>query len=352
VRFDRHWSLFAALAACAPHNPVAYVSGQCLIGGVPASLAQVEARQAELTQHILSRQPVLTAIAIAAVCVAGGGYLQKIVTMLWRRGHVQPSPEQLRAREERSRAHGVRKFFLISAALAVIAAAGIIYVSLDSDKRTSERSLATLQFCHLALRSASEQHTLAEQREHLAAIQASEHDIRALVDKLPPAEQQKAREIAGQLSVSLGQERTMVSQLAERADTSAKAVADGQATLARGLSKLDDEVVDLKSMPAAVAKLGGDVQTVGTRVDAAANLLDSELDACNAKLDALGKSIDALAAEPPPACTCTSVAAPVAAPTPPEPPPTKSAATVPEKVSPAKSPAVTPSVPSGSGSAA
>src|SRR6185503_1515887 len=120
------------------------------------------------------------------------------------------------------------------------AAAGIIYVSLDADKRTSERSLATLQFCHLALRSANEQHVLAEQREHLASIASTEQNIRTLVDQLPPAERQKGQEIAAQLSASLGQQRNLVAQFAEHADSTAKAVADG-------ISKIDTEVVDLKS---------------------------------------------------------------------------------------------------------
>jgi hypothetical protein len=274
--------LLAIAAACTPKNPVEYVDGQCLIGGVAATLAQVEARQAEVTQHILSRQPVLTAIAITAVVVAGGGYLQRILTMLAaRRVPSQSFADRLRARLDRYRAHPVRNFMLVGGVLAVIAAAGIAYVSLDADKRASERSLATLQFCHLALRSASEQHVLAEQREHLASIQSTEQNIRALVDQLPPTEKQKAREIAEQLSTSLGQQRTMVARYAAHADVAAKEVTAQQAEVQRGLSKLDGEVVDLESMPAAVAKLANDVHQAG-----------GEIEACNAKLDALAKNLD------------------------------------------------------------
>jgi hypothetical protein len=335
-----HWLplLAIAAAACTPKNPVEYVDGQCLIGGVAATLAQVEARQAEVTQHILSRQPVLTAIAITAVVVAGSGYLRRILTMLAaRRAPSQSFADRLRARLERYRAHPVRYFMLIGGVLAVIAAAGVAYVSLDADKRASERSLATLQFCHLALRSANEQHVLAEQREHLATIQSTEQNIRALVDQLPPAEQQKAREIAEQLAKSLGQQRTMVAQYAARADVAAKEVTEQQAEVQRGLSKLDGEVVDLKSMPAAVAKLANDVHDVGSREET----LGGEIEACNAKLDTLAKNLDTashaldtLANRPSTTCpVCACAATHVDAPS-----PTKSPAIAPTASSPSANP--------------
>ena len=201
----------AALAGCAGGNEVRYVDGHCLIGGVVASLARVEARQAEVTQHVLSRQPVLTAIAVAAVTLAGASYVQRLLAVLAaRRTPAQSFSDRLRARMERYRRHPIRYFLLLGSVLAVLVVAGVAYVSLDADKRSSERALASLQFCHLALRSADEQYVLAEQRRNLATIQSTEGDIRVLVDKLPPAEQQKAREIVDQLSASLGQQRSMV----------------------------------------------------------------------------------------------------------------------------------------------
>lgn len=320
-----------AAAACSAQGPVEYVDGQCLIAGVPATLGQVETRQAELTQHILSRQPVLTGIAVAAVLVAGAGYIQRIFTLLAaRRAQSQSFAERLRARIERYRAHPLRYMLLIGGTLGLIAAAGIAYVSLDADKRASERALATLQFCHLALRSASEQHVLAEQREHLAAIQSSEHDIRALVDQLPPAEQQKAKAIAEQLSTSLGQQRAMVAQFAAHADDAAKAVADQQAAVQRDLSKLDGEVVDLKSLTSIPAA----VRDIGARQDA----LGGALAACNAKVDALAKSVDAvkqaldaLATKPAPACV---PAAPPPIPAAAPPPTTKAASSAPPSTPP------------------
>jgi len=297
------------LAACGNSDQVRFVDGKCLIHGEPATLARVEARQAEMTQHVLSRQPVLTAIAVAAVALAGASYVQRILTVLAaRQAPSQPFGDRLRARMERYRAHPVRYFLLLSGVLGVLIVAGVAYVWLDADKRASERSLASLQFCHLALRSADEQRVLAEQRTNLASIQSTESDIRSLVDKLPPAEQQKAHEIVDQLSTSLGQQRTMVAHFAQHADDAARAVAQHQADVERGLSKLTDEVVDLKSMPTAVAKLSGDVHDVSTRIDT----LGAELEGCNGKLDALRKGIDAaakqldvLASAPAPTCTCT-----------------------------------------------
>ena len=302
-----------ALLACTNGNQVRYVDGQCLINGIATTLAHVEARQAEVTQHVLSRQPVLTAIAVAAVALAGASYLQRILTVLAaRRVPDQSFSERLRLRMERYRAHPVRYFLLLGSVLGILLVAGVAYVSMDADKRQSERALASLQFCHLALRSADEQHVLTEQRDNLAAIQSTEGDIRALVDRLPPEEQQKAHEIVNQLSVSLGQQRTMVAHFAQHADDAARAVAEHQVEVERGLSKLADDVVDLKAVPVAVGKLDGEVRRVS-------DTLGGELEACTTRIETLGKNLDAiggkldsLANRPAsvcPACTCTPVVA-------------------------------------------
>jgi hypothetical protein len=205
---------------------------------------------------------------------------------------------------------------MLGGVVGLLVAAGIAYVGMDADKRASERALASLQFCHLALRSAQEQHALAEQRDHLATIQASERDIRALVDKLPPAEQAKAREIATQLSSSLGRERNVITQFAEHADATAREVAAHQAEVARGLSKLDGEVVDLAALPATVAKVDDDVHAIGKRADTLGDALgtcNARLDAVGKSLDAVGKQLDALANRPPPACPACTCDAPSAA---------------------------------------
>ena len=305
------------LGACSTSTRVSFSDGQCLIDGQPAPLARVEARQAEVTQHVLSRQPILTAIAVAAVALAGAGYLQRILTVLAaRRAKDQTFGDRLRLRMERYRKHPIRYFLLLGGVLGLLIAAGVMYVAMDSDKRTSERALASLQFCHLALRSADEQHVLAEQRDNLASIQSTEQDIRGLVDKLPPAEQEKAHEIVQQLSTSLGQQRTMVAHLAQHADVAAKAVAEHQAEVERGLSKLADDVVDLKSMPDAIGKLSHDVHELGTHQDT----LSGELEACTARieslsktLDGVGKQLDALAKPACPTAVATVPSPPVAA---------------------------------------
>ncbi|MEO6776919.1 MAG: hypothetical protein ABI467_28540 [Kofleriaceae bacterium] len=306
--------MWLVLTACGTGPRVSYVDGKCVIDGLAAPLAQVQARQAQITQHVLSRQPILTAIAVAAVVIAGAGYLQRILTVLAaRRAHDQTFGDRLRKRMERYRTHPVRYFMLLGLVLGLLVAAGVAYVGMDADKRTSERALANLQFCHLALRSAEEQHVLAEQRDNLASISSSEGQIRALVDGLPPAEQQKAHEIVQQLSASLGQQRTMVAHLAEHADVAAKAVSEHQAVVERGLSKLADDVVDLKSMPAAIGKLSGALDAVTTHQDT----LGSELEACTARMDTMAKSVDGvgkqldeLANRPAPACpACTCGAA-------------------------------------------
>ncbi len=103
----------------------------------------------------------------------------------------------------------------------------------------------------------------------------------------------------------------MVAQFAEHADVAAKEVAVQQAEVQRGLSKLDGDVVDLKSMPAAVSKLAGELHDVGTHADT----LGGEIEGNAAKLDGLAKNVDAimkqldvLANRSPvcPACACGS----------------------------------------------
>jgi DNA repair ATPase RecN len=131
---------------------------------------------------------------------------------------------------------------------------------------------------------------LAEQREHLASIQSTAHDIKALVNKLPPAEQDKAHDIVTQLSSTLGQQRTMVAQYAEHADVTAKEVADHQVEVDKGLTKLDGDVGDLKSMPAAITDLASKLGDVGTHQQA----LGGEVEANTAEVEALAKQVDAL----------------------------------------------------------
>jgi hypothetical protein len=186
-------AMLALLPACAS-STVEYASGKCLIDGAPASLTQVEERQSEMTQHVLSRQPILTAIVVGMVAMAIAGYLPRIFAILTaRKAPVEKFSDRLRARIERYRAHPIRYFLLVGISLSLLITAGVVYVALDADKRASERALANLQFCHLALRSAAD-------TDHLKKIQSTEREIRALVSKLPAADQRRARNIADQLA--------------------------------------------------------------------------------------------------------------------------------------------------------
>lgn len=186
-------AIVGLLPACAVSS-VEYAGGKCLIDGAPASLTQVESRQAEMTQHVLSRQPILTAIVVGMVVLAIAGYLPRIFAILTaRKAPVEKFSDRLRARIERYRAHPIRYFLLVGILLGLLITAAIVYVSLDADKRASERALANLQFCHLALQSAAD-------HDRLKTIQSTEREIRALVAKLPAADQRRARDIADQLA--------------------------------------------------------------------------------------------------------------------------------------------------------
>ncbi len=268
--------LVLSVAACSRAGAVEYVDGKCLIRGVVSTLPQVEARQAELTQHILSRQPILTSATTFA--------------------------ERLRARMERYKAHPVRYFSILGGTLAILLAAGAAYIQLDADKRTSERALSTLQFCHLALRTADEQRVLTQERDNLASIQSTAGDIRVLVDKLPPAEQQKAHEIVDSLTVSLGQQRTLVTRYAAQADETTRAVQERQADVERGLSKLDGDVGTLKAVPDELGRIDGALRDVGTRDDD----LVGKLLANSAHLEAIERTVTELAARPAPVCSCAA----------------------------------------------
>ena len=93
---------------------------------------------------------------------------------------------------DRYRSHPIRYFALLCGSIGLLVAAGSLYIYCDADKRSSERALAALQFCHLAQRSADEKRALDDQRQNLSSIHETAGAIRQLIDKLPPAEQAKA----------------------------------------------------------------------------------------------------------------------------------------------------------------
>src|SRR5207237_151760 len=84
---------------------------------------------------------------------------------------------------------------MVAGSVGVLIGAGVFYIYLDADKRASERALATLQFCHLSLRTADEKRALDEQRSNLSSIHDTAGEIRGLIAKLPPDERAKPHPI-------------------------------------------------------------------------------------------------------------------------------------------------------------
>src|SRR5438552_10390481 len=193
------WSLGLALAGCdgGPRH-VSFDEERCLLDDSPATVDQVEAEQSRLSHRVLSRQPIQTAITLAVLLIAGATYIEKLVSLLSRR-HASPTERatlgtRIRAVLDAQRDHPWRYFAIVGGIVGVILVGGGVYLYLDADKRASERALAQLQFCHLALKGAEEKAAIDQQRHNLDALQTTAGDIKALVDRLPPEEQRKAQQ--------------------------------------------------------------------------------------------------------------------------------------------------------------
>jgi hypothetical protein len=271
-----------------------------MIDGRPATLPEVETRQALISERILARQPLFVLITVLIVALAGFSHLEKLLLLFsTRRAHVHGLAERLRLALERYRAHPIRYFTIVVGTLSLLAIAGSFYVYLDADKRASERALGLLQFCHLALRNGESQTILAEQRRNLQAIESTAGNIQTLVDKLPPAEQRKAKEIVTRINAALAQQGKLVGDYAARADESTRAVRAETESLEKGLSTLGAQVVALKSLPTGIRELGEQLHALDGRVGAELNASDAKLAAIDAKLDALTRSVDTLEARLP-----------------------------------------------------
>jgi hypothetical protein len=270
-----------------------------MIDGRPATLSEVETRQAHLSERILSRQPLSVAITVLIVLLAGFSHIEKLILLFnSRHTRAQGLGARLRLALDRYRAHPIRYFALVSTTLILLGVAGGFYVYLDADKRASERALGLLQFCHLALRNDEAQGILAEQRRNLASIESTAGNIRDLVDKLPPEEQKKARQIVEQINLALKEQGKLVADYTTRSDEAARESLKHAQLVERGLSTLETDIVTLKAVPQAVQKLTDQLHESEGR-------WRSSLDAEDAKLGALKTALDALAARPAcPACTC------------------------------------------------
>ena len=93
---------------------------------------------------------------MAIVSLAGIGYVERLVMLFSARREARGMGERLQAVIDRYRSHPVRYFALLAGSVGMLIAAGSLYIYCDADKRSSERALGALQFCHLALRTADE----------------------------------------------------------------------------------------------------------------------------------------------------------------------------------------------------
>lgn len=272
-----------SFGGCGGPGHVQYDNDRCLIDGEQATLSQVEARQAAVAARIQSRQPWFAVVTIVIVIVAGASNAEKLIVLLRARKHEgenRPLSERIRDALDRHRQSPLRFGAIVGSTLGLLAVAAGFYVYLDVDKRASERALGMLQFCHLALRTSEEQGVLAEQRKNLTAIQSTAGDIRALVDKLPPEEKQKAREIVAQMSAALEKQGKIVGDYLSRSDEQQKALEQHNAFVEKGLSSLSTDVGALKSLPAALKDIGDGVKKLDGKLageDASVKTLEDKL---------------------------------------------------------------------------
>jgi len=186
----------------------------------------------------------------------------------------------------------------------LLAAAGL-YIYCDADKRSSERALGALQFCHLALRTADEKHALDDQRQNLSSIHETAGAIRQLIDKLPPAEQAKASEIINHMDDAVGRERRAISGRLQRSEENAVELSNRTESIERGLAGLATDVGGLKGVPGDLHLLTDAVGRVDARAAAANDKLaaaNDKLAAASAALVTLQRTVSAVAERPAPVC--------------------------------------------------
>jgi hypothetical protein len=292
----------ASLAACSGPGRVRFDNEKCFIDEQPATLSQVEAQQAAVTERILGRQPLLVLITVLIVTLAGMSHVEKLVLLFSaRRAEAKGLGDRIRAALDRYRAHPLRYFTIVGVTFALLLVAGGCYIYLDADKRASERALGTLQFCQLALRTAEEKGALEEQRRNLDSIQATAGDIRSLVDKLPPDEQQKAQHIIDEMNGALGKQSKLVGQYLQRSDDTAHALREHTQLIERDLTNLQAGVLGLKTIPVGLHDLTEEVRDLRSRL----GTHDGKLTSTDFRLAGMETTLKALASRPAcPACVC------------------------------------------------
>ncbi len=316
-------ALMAITSGCGGPGEIRFNRDGCTIDGRPADLPRVEAREAAVQHRIASLQPWLVAITVAIVSLAGIGYVERLVMLFSARRDARGMGQRLQGLVDRYRFHPVRYFALLAGSVGMLIAAGGLYIYCDADKRSSERALGALQFCHLALRSADEKHALDDQRQNLSSIHETAGAIRQLIDKLPPAEQAKASEIINHMDDAVGRERRVISEHLQRSEDTTLALTNRAESIERGLGQLETDVGTLKALPADVRALGTAIANQESRAAQASDKLvaaNDKLTAANAALATLQRTVSAVADRPAPvcpACICNERPAGPAAPDPP-----------------------------------
>jgi hypothetical protein len=313
--------LTAGSAGCAGPGEVRFDRDGCSIDGRAADLPRVEAREALVQHRIARRQPWLIVITVAIVSLAGIGYIERLVLLFSARREAGGMGKRLQAVIDRYRSHPVRYFTLLAGSVAALLAAGSLYIYCDADKRSSERALGALQFCHLVLRSADEKQALDEQRQNLSSIHETAGAIRQLIDKLPPTEQAKATEIIGHMDDAVGRERRVIAEHLQRSEDTTAALRDRAQSIERGLSGLETDMTGLKDLPHDVNEVSNSLAKVDGRVAATSDRLveaNAKLVATDATLAALQRTVKEVADRPAPvcpACVCGERPAPSTDPT-------------------------------------
>ena len=288
----------AAGLGCGGPGNVRFDRERCYIDGQPAGLTQVEEREALVEHRIAVRQPWLVVITVVVVCLAGIGYIEKLVLLFSAGRDSKGMGERVRAVAERYRAHRLRYFALVGGSVGLLVTAGFLYIYVDADKRASERALGALQFCHLALRTGEETSALDEQRQNLASIHQTAGEIRHLIDKLPPAEQVKAQEIIGHMDDAVGRERRIITDQLQHSEDTAEAIRDGTLSIEKSLTGLQTAVGGLKDLPSTVKALASTLQTS----DARGSALQDRIADLTTRVETVQRAVEGLASRPTPAC--------------------------------------------------
>jgi hypothetical protein len=297
-------------AACSGPVQVRFDRESCFVDGHRAGLQEVEEREAEVQHRIGSRQPWLIVITVAVVALAGMSYIERLLLLFSANRDPKTMGDRVKAIVTRYRAHPVRYFAMVGGSVGMLVLAGFSYIYLDADKRSSERALGTLQFCHLALRTGEEKKTLDDQRTNLDSLHQTAGEIRQLMDKLPPAEQVKAQEIIGHMDDAVGRQGRFIAERLRRSEDTTETIRDGTLSIERGLTGLESAVGGLKELPGGVKGLGDGLRAVETRV-AASERASTDL---GARLLAVQHAVDALASRPAPTCpACVCAERPAAA---------------------------------------